>query len=250
MRSGCNSAASSVTVYVLSPREVSEACSSSNGGCYRSSGDLIVVRGPTVRGNIDRETVLAHGYAHHIANNRNNPPWDAAAWGPKRWATDMNVCRRVASHAAFPGAEDPKHYPLNPGEGWAGAYAFANGYQFSDVFYRSFPNKRAKALIKQDAIHPWAGDTTRTLMHTVGRGRTTRTNVSTPLDGTLHLRLNGPKGSVLQLKLSIGNTVVKTAKANSPNQRIDYPVCGNRQFAVVVSAIRGSGSYKLVMKRP
>jgi hypothetical protein len=55
---------------------------------------------------------------------------------------------------------------------------------------------------------------------------------------------------VLQLKLSIGNTVVKTAKANSPNQRIDYPVCGNRQFAVVVSAIRGSGSYKLVMKRP
>jgi hypothetical protein len=66
--------------------------------------------------------VITHEYGHHIANHRSNAPFDAFTYGPKYWASYEMVCDRSDRGLLAPGNEGDK-YDLNPGEGWADAYA-------------------------------------------------------------------------------------------------------------------------------
>ena len=69
--------------------------------------------------DLSAEAVITHEYGHHIAANRSNAPWLALDWGPKRWASAMQVCAKARQGVLVPGAEDPVQYTENPGEGWA-----------------------------------------------------------------------------------------------------------------------------------
>src|SRR5207247_10694167 len=79
--------------------------------------------------NLSAEGVITHEYGHHIAAHRSNAPWETLAWGPKRWASAMQVCARTRKNELVPGAEDPVHYVVNPGEGWAETYRVLNERQ-------------------------------------------------------------------------------------------------------------------------
>jgi len=70
--------------------------------------------------------VIAHEYGHHGRRKPPEPPWDAIDWGPKRWASSMQVCARTKKGELSPGAEDPVRYEQNPGEGWGEAYRVLN----------------------------------------------------------------------------------------------------------------------------
>ena len=85
------------------------------------------------------QEVVRHEYGHHVAANRLNPPWSAADWGPKTWATDQGICALAAAGTAFPGNESD-HYELNPGEAWAESY-------------RIFADQRGDATAIADAAH-------------------------------------------------------------------------------------------------
>jgi len=90
-------------------------------GCYLPDQQLLLVPGNNPSDGTKLESVLAHEYGHDIANNRSNAPWYSGAWGRKRWASYMNICRRVEAGTAFPGDEGV-HYKFNPGEAWAESY--------------------------------------------------------------------------------------------------------------------------------
>ena len=62
-------------------------------------------------GGIDAKQVATHEYGHHVAFHRLNPPWLAVEWGPKRWASYLDVCARAATGTVFPGDEGQHYRP-------------------------------------------------------------------------------------------------------------------------------------------
>ena len=109
---------SSLTAYIATYDETRDLCGAHALGCY--AGDRMVAIGETVDG-VDAVDVVRHEYGHHIALHRANPPWSAIDWGPKHWATALDICRRAERGAAAPGDEGDE-YPFNPGEAWAETY--------------------------------------------------------------------------------------------------------------------------------
>jgi hypothetical protein len=186
-----------MTLYLGTPYEVSELCGSFDAlGCYAPGWTRIVAIGESSDG-VRPEAVVTHEYGHYIAAHRQNPPWDALDWGPKRWATAVNVCPRTHAHKMFPGSEDWA-YTLNPGEGFAESYRFLNGEPTGTVgmdwpivdriFY---PTARALQAVRLDVLKPWTNPTTMRLtgrLDATGRAKLT---ISTPLDGNLELAAVG-----------------------------------------------------------
>ena len=62
--------------------------------------------------------IVTHEYGHHVANNSLDTPFDAEAYGTKRWASYMNICKRAVAGELFPGDEGD-NYQENPGEAYA-----------------------------------------------------------------------------------------------------------------------------------
>ena len=110
------------TIRIAPHTEVAELCGPQALGCY--GADELVVGGDVVNG-VTPEEVARHEYGHHVAAHRPNPPWRALDWGPKRWATVEDVCRRAAAKTAFP-ADSGDNYRLDPAEAFAEAYRAAN----------------------------------------------------------------------------------------------------------------------------
>jgi hypothetical protein len=110
------------TFYILTQEEVAAACGANAYGCYSPSSQILVIPGNHYADGTRIEQVLMHEYGHHIARNRDNAPWSAADYGPKRWATAANVCGRALTGTAFPGDEGT-NYRLNPGEVFAETYS-------------------------------------------------------------------------------------------------------------------------------
>ncbi|MGE5273953.1 MAG: hypothetical protein ACM3QU_09380 [Verrucomicrobiota bacterium] len=150
---------SRVTIYQAPLEEVQQLCGPEAAGCYSPSRQILVFPGDAGVG-ADAD-IGAHEYGHHIAANRRNDPWDANDWGPKRWATLVGVCTRVAAGTAFPGDEGD-HYTLNTGEAFAEAYRFlnlqrggtwANFPLLVDPSFTPTPESLASAL--SDVQQPW-----------------------------------------------------------------------------------------------
>ncbi len=74
----------SVVVRIAPPDEVAALCGGDALGCY-DARELVMPGSPY--DGVAPEHVARHEYGHHIAAHRSNPPWRAADWGPKRWAT-------------------------------------------------------------------------------------------------------------------------------------------------------------------
>jgi hypothetical protein len=223
-----------VSVYLAPPAEVAGMCGGSDVfGCY--ANDRIVAPGKDTS-ETTTASALAHEYGHHVAAHRVNAPWRASAWGTKRWASYLQVCRETRKRQMFPGSQQPLLYLVNPGEGFAEAYRVLNEnrlglargrWRVDDVF---LPNARALALIEQDVVDPWSANRTVTL-----RAKSRRLTVATPLDGSFSV-----SASRVQIDVLAGKKRLARGAGSVSTQ-----VCGARTLT-----LRLSRSATLTISRP
>jgi hypothetical protein len=252
---------SSVRVYLAPLAEVKSICGARAGGCY--SAGQIVAPGDPLSDGTSGVNVLAHEYGHHIAANRNNSPWDAIDWGPKRWATAARVCTREASGTAFPGDEGSS-YRLNPGEAWAETYRFLNYEKqawadwiltpwgtVDDSFY---PDATQLEAAKADVLQPWRRGRSviwnGRLRDVASKGRLTpvasaRRVIATPLDGDLALIVpREPTGMTLSVSTLHGRVLGGTDLRILPIR-----LCGQRRLVLTVRS-RKLGRFRVSYSAP
>ena len=168
----------------------------------------------------------------------------------------MGICERVAGGTAFPGDEGA-NYSLNPGEGFAESYRVlveANGpdagYDWPIVDPSFRPTPASLAAIRDDVLQPWSDATTKTIRGKFLRGRRTwTTQVTTPLDGDLRLRVMVPGGGADDVTLLSGDgrTVLATGSwASTGGKSAEYRVCGARSLRVRVT--RGGAAARFTLR--
>ena len=188
---------STVTVLLSTPEQISNICGQDAVACYNSRGARLYAPGEDPGSDLSAEAVITHEYGHHIAANRSNAPWLALDWGPKRWASAMQVCAKARRGVLVPGAEDAVQYTENPGEGWAEAYRVLNEHKagrpetpWQIVDQALYPTAAALTAAEQDVTTPWETGTTTTQTAVLTRTKKTRTfTVATQLDGNLRMTL-------------------------------------------------------------
>jgi len=230
---------------VLAPlTEVQQYCGRGALACYTPDAKAILAPGTDPEPGTTARGVLIHEYGHHVASTRLNTPFSGGAYGTKRWSSYLNICARAHTGEVFPGAEDERHYMLNPGEGFAEAYRVLNQHRLglpedpweivSGAFY---PDATALALLEQDVLRPWAANTTQTIRMTLTAKRPTRTvNLATPLDGALLVTPRQTRRARVSFRLQTAGGISgsRTFAARSA-ARVTTTVCGERRFAAHVS---------------
>ena len=96
---------STVTVLLATAAQISRVCGADAVACYSPQGAVLYTPGEDPGTDLSAEAVITHEYGHHVAANRSDAPWSALDYGPKRWASAMQVCARTRSGELFPGAE-------------------------------------------------------------------------------------------------------------------------------------------------
>jgi hypothetical protein len=239
----------SLTAYIASLADVEAVCGQGALGCY--GGDRLIAMDDIAFG-VTPADVVRHEYGHHVAAHRLNAPWAAVEWGPKNWASTMEVCRRVEEGNAFPGNEG-SNYALNPGEAWAETYrvleerrAGTGGAAWEIVHASFIPDEAALEAARRDVLEPWPGTHSNVL-----RRRFTRKNkrvwtipLSTPLDGALDVTVSLPKASLFDVTLVDGDrrTVLSTGLwSSSRTKRLNTTICGERTLYLRVKRRSGVG---------
>jgi len=246
-----------VVVRVASPAEVAALCGDAALGCYEA-GELVMPGEQS--GGEDPEEVARHEYGHHVAATRSNPPWRAAEWGPKRWASAAGICRRAKGRTAFPG-DDGMFYRLDPGEAFAEVYrvladekAGAPVSRWGLVDGSFYPDRAALRAAERDVVDPWAGATT-----TRWSGRFRKSDprrrilpVATPLDGELTAELRLPAGSLdtLELLATDGRVLARGLWSGTRTRRLSYVVCGQRSLRLRLTTSGAQGRFDLMVSRP
>jgi hypothetical protein len=248
---------STVTVLLATSAQISRTCGAGAVACYSAQGALLYAPGEDPGSDLSAEAVITHEYGHHVAASRSDAPWLALDWGPKRWASAMQVCARTRSGELFPGAEDPGRYTQNPGEGWAETYRVLNERKagraetpWQIVSPSLYPTSAALAAAEQDVTAPWQAATSTT--QTVALSRTTKTRtftVATQLDGVLKVALRPAAG----MRLSVDVFASTTGAAHIVSARAftrSFTVCGVRSYRIRVTDLAGRGSVSLTVAKP
>ena len=247
-----------VTLQLAPLNEVQSGCGSRLAlACYSPTSQLILAPGEDPDPTTTAESIVAHEYGHHVANNSNNWPWQAVDYGTKRWASYMQVCKATEKSQMYPGSED-SNYTLNPGEGFAEAYRVLNERHLglpesawsvvADVFY---PDSTALADIQTDIATPWQNVATSVIKGSFTRKATSRSTViGTPLDGDLTVTLRTPRSLKAKVQLLAKSKVVATATASGAAKVARTTTCGTRSYALKVTRVSGSGSYSLTVGKP
>ena len=196
---------STVKIYFAPPGEVGILCHSPDAdGCYYPKDQEIVTVGEDTEWSTVEE-VLTHEYGHHVANNRDNYPWPAIAYGTKRWATYMGICTKAAAGTVFPGDEGD-HYLQNPGESYAESFLHLNevklGIAETPWFYDPAlaPDSTALAMLEQDVLKPWKDNAIKRWKGKFSRrGQQHVRTFQTPLDGVFAAQIKGPRRTTLAL---------------------------------------------------
>lgn len=246
-----------VKAYVAPLADVQAFCGNGDVlGCY--GGQELVTIGEPVDG-VSAEEVLRHEYGHHVAANRQNPPWAAVAWGTKRWASYANVCARAATGTAFPGGQGGR-YSLNPGEAFAEAYRVLNEvrggaptftWDITDYSFR--PDAGALAAVEEDVVRPWTQPRTRVVGGKfAARSRSWTSVLATPLDGELALTLKTPVGSThsVELRSRDGRVLRRGLWSGSGKQTLNYRICGERSVVARVTRRTGAARFTLRIDTP
>ena len=247
---------STVTVLLSTPAQISRVCGQDALACYSPQGAQLYAPGDDPGADLSAEAVITHEYGHHVAANRLNTPWDALDWGPKRWASAMQVCAGAKAGRFAPGAEDPVRYDVNPGEGWAETYRLLNQRKLGvpdspwEIVSQSlYPTAAALSAAEQDVVSPWQDDSVTLRRGAVTRASRTRTyTISTPLDGTLKVALRSSAGLRVSVDLFASSTRVAHASGGGTLSR-STTVCGARTYRVRVTDLRGRGSFRLSVER-
>jgi hypothetical protein len=248
---------STVTVLLATPAQIARFCGADAVACYSPQGALLYTPGEDPGSDLSAEAVITHEYGHHVAANRNNAPWSAVDWGPKRWASAMQVCTKARSGELFPGAEDPRRYTLNPGEGWAETYRVLNERKaglaeapWQIVSQALYPTAAALTAAEQDVTSPWQAATTATQNAALSRTKKTRTfTVATPLDGTLKVTLKHSKGMRLAVDVFASSTRAAHVVSAGIVSRT-FTACGTPSYRVRVTDLAGRGSVSLTVVKP
>jgi hypothetical protein len=247
----------SVTVLLATPDEIKRICGGFAVACYDPRGGLLYAPGEDPNADFSAEAVITHEYGHHVAAHRSNAPWRALDWGPKRWASSMQVCARARADQLVPGAEDPISYGINPGEGWAESYRVLNERRLglpeapwqivSDSLY---PDDAALTAAAQDVTMPWQTETTTTQTASLTRTTPARTyTIATQLDGSLKLAVKPSPGLRLTLDVYASATRVIHTVATRAISRTTT-ICGAHSYRIRVTAARGTGSFRLTVTEP
>jgi hypothetical protein len=248
---------STVTVLLATPAQIARVCGADAVACYSPQGAVLYTPGEDPGTDLSAEAVITHEYGHHVAANRSDAPWSALDYGPKRWASAMQVCTRTRSGELFPGAEDASHYKQNPGEGWAETYRVLNERKaglaeapWQIVTQALYPTAVALTAAEQDVSSPWQAATTTTQTGALSRAKKTRTfTVTTPLDGTFTMTLRHSAG----MRLSVDLFASSTRTAHVVNAGVvsrSFTVCGTRSYRVRVTELAGRGSVSLTVAKP
>jgi hypothetical protein len=248
---------STVTVLLATPAQIARFCGADAVACYSPQGALLYTPGEDPGSDLSAEAVITHEYGHHVAANRTNAPWSALDWGPKRWASAMQVCAKTRSGELFPGAEDAGRYKLNPGEGWAETYRVLNERKaglaeapWQIVTQALYPTTAALTAAEQDVTSPWQAGTTATQTAALSRTKKTRTfTVATQLDGTLKMTLKHSAG----MRLSVDVFASSTRAAHVVSSRVvsrTFTACGTRSYRFRVTDLSGRGSVSLTVAKP
>ncbi len=234
-----------LSVLLVPPPEVAAECGSASAqACYFPSLDQMVINGNTAPApdGASWEYVIAHEYGHHLANHRDNAPFDNPAidWGPKSWASWAGVCQGVRDNRYFPGDEG-NHYFQNPGEAFAESYAH-NRFPSDPVPWEwpdfPAPDANGYAAVQHDALDPWSGATPdkRTgRFPKRKRPKVKKKRFATPRDGDLKVTINGPSRADLSLKLfDSGGHLIDRSDGVGSQETVNYRVCGQRSVTAVV----------------
>jgi hypothetical protein len=248
---------STVTVLLATSVQIARVCGADAVACYSPQGAVLYTPGEDPGTDLSAEAVITHEYGHHVAANRSDAPWSALDWGPKRWASAMQVCARTRSGELFPGAEDARHYTQNPGEGWAETYRVLNERKaglaeapWQIVTQALYPTAAALTAAEQDVTTPWQTATTTTQTAVLSRTKKTRTfTFTTPLDGTLKLTLKHSAGMRLSVDLFASSTRTAHVVTAGVVAR-SFTVCGTRSYRVRVTELAGRGSVSLAVAKP
>jgi hypothetical protein len=249
---------SHLVVYIATPSEEQQICGPDALGC--TGGLRIVIPGEAMHG-LSPGTIATHEYAHHILDNRLNPPWDAADYGTKRWASALAVCSRAATGQMFPGDEGA-HYRLNPGEGFAEAYRILNEtrsgasvFSWPIVDNLFYPDATALQALEQDVRTPWTGPATntRTLTFTRSGPRMVRLTLSTPLDGVVTASIRIPATALYDMRLLSTDRKTVLARAiwtGEGHKDLRATICGQRSPVLEITRSGPSGAITLQVATP
>ncbi len=248
---------STVTVLLATPTQIARTCGAGAVACYSPQGALLYTPGEDPGSDLSAEAVITHEYGHHVAASRSNAPWSALDWGPKRWASTMQVCAKARSGELVPGAEDPSQYTLNPGEGWAETYRVLNERKagraeapWQIVSQALYPTAAALTAADQDVTDPWQAATTTTQTATLSRTKKTWTfTVATQLDGALKVTLRPSAG----MRVSVDVFASSTRAAHVVSARAftrTFTVCGARSYRFRATDLVGRGSVSLTVAKP
>ena len=246
-------------MFIGTQQEISEACGGSDVlACYADSETRMYVPGdrPASNGLYTREYVLTHELGHHIAHFRRNDPFDAPAFGAKYWSSYKHVCSRVDGRQLFVNA-GARHYLEDAGEGWADGYAHLHypnvPWQYSPLMR---PDAGTFAAIRRDVLQPWSGPRTRTFRGSlVGGRRTASILLRQSLDGTVNLRLSGPRGADFQIDVLKGSRVLVRTRSAGSSDSFSGLFCRSASESTAslrlrVRRLTGAGSFALRIRYP
>jgi hypothetical protein len=239
-----------LTLNLMPFSSVQSFCGQQALACYDPRQEMIYVSPEDQLEAPPAKEIVAHEYGHHIANNRNDAPWQALDYGTKRWASYENICSKAFGGAAAPGDEGT-HYFENSGEAFAESYRVLNlqklglpdsGWNIIDPGF--YPDATALTLLEQDVSTPWTGPTASKLRGSFGAGVVRTFKLQTQLDGSFVAHLVAPSKAKLRLALYDHGTLAQRGPT------IRYEICGERTLTLKVERLSGRGAFTINVSKP
>jgi hypothetical protein len=250
-----------LTVHIADLANLYRFCGQGATACYFPASETMVVSGSPINPNnaMPQGMVIAHEYGHHIESNRSLPGWNSSLLGARHWATYEHVCEGVAAGQLFPG-DQGAHYWDNPGEAFAQAYATML-YPDAVPWWWDFaePDQGAFDAIRADVADTSGGSTVRWAKRLAPRSPSARTTITTPVDGSIAVKLRQPRSARFQLTLrSTDGRLLRRGRNGGPGKgaskvsvsQLNYSTCGAHSFTLEVRRKTGSGTFKAQISKP
>jgi hypothetical protein len=230
-----------VSIHLAPLAEVQRRCGGDALACYSPIASSIYAPSEDPSFDVSAKGVLIHEYGHHVASSRVNAPFQSQDYGTKRWATYENVCQRAQAGDLFPGAEDSRHYMLNPGEAFAETYRVLNEQRlalpeesWTIVSTALAPDPTALSLVEQDVTTPWTVNTLKTVTGKLTAKAPTKTFVvATPLDGTIVVKPRQSAAKKVTVSLVANGRSVKSRTFNGASgASFSTTICGLREYTL------------------